>query len=360
MTKRKLKTKIKILLIGIIVLIIVLISAFFTYIYLESPVDKNQDTYVQLTVNKGASTKEIAKLLKENTLIKSELLFELLARFNKNTLKAATYQLQRSMSSKQILDILTDGNIYDPDIIRITFLEGNNITQYAQTIAAKTDHTYDEVIKVMNDKEYLKTLISKYWFLTDEILNPNIYYPLEGYLSPNTYEFQNKQVAIEKIIETMLSQTDVELEPYKDKITGENTVHKFLTMASVVELEGIKPEDRKMIVGVFNNRINLGMNMGSDVTTYYALQKSMTADLTVDEFQTKNLYNTRAANMGGKLPIGPICNPSTSSIEASFQPEDNDYLFFVADKNGKVYYNKTEQEHFQTISEIKEAGDWIW
>ena len=85
------------------------------------------------------------------------------------------------MSSKQILDILTDGSIYDPDIIRITFLEGNSITQYAQTIAAKTDHTYDEVIKIMNDKEYLKTLISKYWFLTDEILNPNIYYPLEGY-----------------------------------------------------------------------------------------------------------------------------------------------------------------------------------
>ena len=64
--------------------------------------------------------------------------------------------------------------------------------------------------------------------------------------------------------------------------------------------------------------------------------------------------------MGGKLPVGPICNPSVSAIEASINPTENDYLFFVADKHGKIYYTKTEKEHLNKVAEIKEKGDWIW
>jgi UPF0755 protein len=64
--------------------------------------------------------------------------------------------------------------------------------------------------------------------------------------------------------------------------------------------------------------------------------------------------------MIGKMPVGPICNPSLSSIEASAKPTDNDYLFFVADKNGKIYYTKTNAEHEKKVAEIKANGDWIW
>ena len=64
--------------------------------------------------------------------------------------------------------------------------------------------------------------------------------------------------------------------------------------------------------------------------------------------------------MAGKLPVGPICSVSKSSIEASINPTTNDYYYFVADKNGKIYYNKTSSGHLQTIKEIKEAGNWIW
>ena len=60
------------------------------------------------------------------------------------------------------------------------------------------------------------------------------------------------------------------------------------------------------------------------------------------------------------MPIGPICNPGLSSIEASINPIDSDYLFFVADKNGKIYYTKTNREHEAKIAEIKANGDWIW
>ena len=114
-----------------------------------------------------------------------------------------------------------------------------------------------------------------------------------------------------------------------------------------------------MITGVFENRLNSGMNLGSDVTTYYALQESMTIDLTKDQFNTENQYNTRGPNMIGKMPIGPICNPNAGSIEAAVNPTANEYYFFVADKNGEIYFTKTNAEHYQKVAELKANGLWI-
>jgi hypothetical protein len=135
------------------------------------------------------------------------------------------------------------------------------------------------------------------------------------------------------------------LEKYKDAISSDP--HYYLTMASIVQLEGTNTENRKKIVGTFKNRLNSGYNMGSDVTTYYALQVDMKEDLKAEQFATVNPYNTRGANMIGKMPIGPICNPSVSSIEASVYPEENDYLFFVADKHGNIYFTKTNAEPYR-------------
>ena len=93
---------------------------------------------------------------------------------------------------------------------------------------------------------------------------------MEGYLAPETYYFDNKDVLITDIIETMLKQTTKILEPYKTKFMEKP--HYYMTMASILELEGTNTENREMIVGIFENRLNGGMNMGSDVTTYYGLQ----------------------------------------------------------------------------------------
>ena len=101
------------------------------------------------------------------------------------------------------------------------------------------------------------------------------------------------------------------------------------------------------------------MNLGSDVTTYYALQKPMTSDLTKEEFATNNQYNTRKENMLG-LPVGPICSISLSSLKAALNPTTNTYYYFVADKLGNIYYTKTSQDHLKKVQEIKEAGNWIW
>ena len=331
----------------------------FICMYLSSPVDRNNDTEIKVEITSGTSTKEIASILKEKELIRSELLFQIHVKFyNAPSLKADTYIFKQNMNLDEIVKILGAGSKYNPDMVKLTFKEGERITNYAKVISENTNNSYDDVIATINDKEYLNTLIIKYWFLTDSILTEGIYYPLEGYLAPNTYHFDDKEVTTKEIIEKMLNQTNENLEKYKTTI--ENNVHNYITMASIVELEGTNTENRKMIVGVFNNRLTSGMNLGSDVTTYYALQHPMNQDLTTAQFATVNPYNTRSTTMMGKMPIGPICNPSESSIEAALAPTQSTYLYFVADKYGKIYFTSTLAEHNAKVKEIKDKGDWIW
>lgn len=343
----------------LVVLGFLLIMLSCVYMYLSGPVDSSNNTDIEVVIPSGTSTKNIGKILKEKNLIRNELFFSVYVKLNsKNSLKASVYTLRKSMGLSKIVNILTNGNNYNENVVTITFKEGMRLTDYAKEIASKTNNTYEQVIDVCNDKEYLNTLINKYWFLTDDILDSNIYYPLEGYLAPNTYQFKDKDVSVKDIVKVMLDQTDKELTKYKDKIT--DNIHYYITMASIVELEGTNTKNRKMIVGVFNNRLKSKMNLGSDVTTYYALQYPMTSDLTTKQFATVNPYNTRGANMEGRMPIGPICNPSMSSIEASINPTDNNYLYFVADKNKEIFYSRTLKEHEALVQEIKDKGDWIW
>ena len=102
------------------------------------------------------------------------------------------------------------------------------------------------------------------------------------------------------------------------------------------------------------------MSLGSDVTTYYAFKVDMgDRDLTAKELNTENPYNTRGPNMIGKLPVGPIDNPSKEAIEATLFYTETDALYFVADKNGKVYFTKSNDEHNAKIKELKKEGLWF-
>ena len=110
---------------------------------------------------------------------------------------------------------------------------------------------------------------------------------------------------------------------------------------------------------LFINRLDAGMNLGSDVTTYYAFQINMAEqDLTQKQLDTKNPYNTRHSSMAGKLPVGPICNSSKSSLDAALSPKETDAFYFVADKNGKVYFTKNYSEHTKIIKELKANDLW--
>ncbi|MBR2828128.1 MAG: endolytic transglycosylase MltG [Bacilli bacterium] len=330
-----------------------------TFFYMLSPIDYNNKENIEVVIKSGTSSSRIASILKDKGLIRSEFIFKVYLTIHKHqTLKATTYQLNKSMSVGKIVSLLEKGNTYNPDEVRITFKEGKRITDYAKEIEKNTNHSYEEVIAVFKDRNILSQYINDYWFLTDEILNTQIYYPLEGYLAPDTYHFKNKDVEVEDIIVTMLEQMKKNLEKYRDLI--QNNIHYYITMASIVELEGTNLENRKMIVGVFQNRLNARMSLGSDVTAYYGVQQDMNRDLTKEEFNQVNGYNTRVPSMIAKMPVGPICNISLESLEASIHPTLHDYYYFVADKNGKIYYTKTMAEHEKKVVEIKSSGDWIW
>ena len=337
--------------------LLILLSA--VYLFLASPVNKDDHEKIEVDVPSGTGVSGIAKILKDNDLIRNEFVFMITVKSKGNLyLQASTYQFSRDMSMEDIIEALSSGSNYNPDAISITFKEGERITDFAEDVAAATNHSEIEFLNAINDATFLSNLMDKYWFLTDSILQDGIYYPLEGYLAPDTYQFENKDVSISTIVEAMLDEMEKELEPYRSKI--QDNVHYYMTMASMLELEGTNTENRKMIAGIFENRLATNMNLGSDVTTYYALQYPMTSDLTTDQFATVNPYNTRASNMAGQMPIGPICNPTLSSLEASIEPTDSTYLYFVADKNGNIYYSNTLAEHEARVQEIKDAGDWIW
>ena len=338
---------------------LILISAGGAWMYLSGPVESGNEEVVEVEISSGTSTRKIGEILEEKNLIHSKYMFMVYVKlYSVNNLKASTYQMNKGMNLDEIINVLQEGSTYNPNAIKLTFKEGQRITDFAKTISNNTNNDYDSIISLMKDRDYISKFIPNYWFLTDVILDKDIYYPLEGYLAPDTYYFDNKEVELDTIINTMLKEMDNKLSKYKT-VMGTD-VHKFMTMASIVELEGTNTENRKMIVGVFNNRLKSGMNLGSDVTTYYGLQADMKNDLTSQQFNTVNAYNTRTNAMIGKLPIGPICNPSLSSIDASVEPTDNDYLFFVADKHGKIYYTRTMKEHEAKIAEIKSNGDWIF
>lgn len=348
----------KIILIPILLVIIIIISFVILFIHSLSPVNSKNDDIVEFTVESGWGKNKIVTELKNKDLIRSEFFSKVILKLTNKELYAGTYKLSKDLSTNEILNKISDQENIENESISITFVEGKRLTTYVTQISDNFDINEEEIYEKLSNKEYLNTLIDKYWFITEDILKENIYYPLEGYLYPDTYEFK-KNSTLEEIIDKFLINMSSKLEDYKDDVTvGKYTIHEYLTLASIVELEGVNSADRGKIAGVFYNRLNSGMSLGSDVTTYYAEKKDFSKDLTQSELNSCNSYNTRGTCVKG-LPIGPICNASLSSISASIEPVENDYYYFVADKNKKTYFSKDGVEHTKTVSRLKSEGLWF-
>ena len=345
---------------SIIFLISLFVFLLSFYRYDLSPVSTSNEDKV-ITVESGSSISSIANLLKNNNLIRSKNVFKIYTKLNnKNNLQAGTYKLSESMSTKQIISVIEEGKIYNKDEIKITFKEGKNIRYIAKTIALNTTNNESDVLSLVKDNDYLNELIEKYWFINSEIKNQNLYYSLEGFLFPETYYFDNKNVTVKEIFTAMLDEMDKRLTPLKEDIEKSKlSIHELLTLSSIVELEGASANDRKEVAGVFYNRLNNKWTLGSDVTTYYASKiDDWSTSLTYKELDDcTNWYNTRCKTYIG-LPVGPIANSSLESIEAVIYPKVHDYFYFVADCKGEVYLTKNETEHINIINKLKRDDNW--
>lgn len=345
---------------SVITFTISFLGVWFVYYHVSLKSVERKSVTINFAVEEGSNYYSIANDLLENKLIRSKFSYKIYIKLHRPTsIKAGVYQLDRNMSVEEIVEALSGDIKHDLNSVTITFKEGKNMHYIINQIVSNTDNTEEDVLKTLKDKEYLNKLINKYWFINDDILNDEIYYSLEGYLYPNTYSFR-KDISVKEIFNVMIDQMSKKLEKYKQAMQdSEYTPHQLLTVASIVELEGVNSADRKGIAGVFYNRLKNNWSLGSDVTAYYgALVDLSERDLTTVELNDNNPYNTRASSMIGRLSVGPICNPSIDSIEAAIYPDEHDYYYFVSDKNGKTYFTKTDSEHLAKKNELIKAGLW--
>ena len=356
MKGKKTKTY-KILLLCSVVCIFIVALFLGMCVYLMSPVSKKSNEKL-IVVESGDSVIDIAHLLKEENLIRNEQVFVYYARLRKaNNIYAASYYLNQNMSVDDIIDTLLEGG-HNANEIRITFNEGINMRKIASIISSETDNSYEDVMNLLKDTKYIDSLIDKYWFLTDDIKNESIYYPLEGYLYPSTYFFSGKDVSVSDIFTTMLDEMDNVLSEYKDEIKNSKySIHELMTLASVTQSEGYDVNDFKNIASVFYNRLEDGTPLGSCVTSYYGVKKEMTDELLMSDINASNAYNTRGDNPR-KMPVGPISSPSSDAIDATLKPITTSYYYFVSDKNHKLYFTKTYTEHENKIAELMDEGLW--
>lgn len=342
---------------GIIIvssLIIVLIGFFVgLFIYGLTPVSDKSEK-VNFTIKSGESKITVVKKLKDAGLSKSELALFVYVFFHSDmNLQAGTYELDRNMSAKEILYIISTGKIIDErEVFKVTFVEGKRLKAYVKLISEKFNFSEEDIYNVINNEEFLKKLIDKYWFIDETILKSELIYPLEGYLFPSTYEFYS-DATIESIIYRMLDEMGKKLESYKNIMTEKNmNTHEVLSMASIIEKEALTAEDRKTVSQVIYKRLELKMSLGMDVTTYYAVQKELTDGLSYNDLSSDSPYNTRNNNLIG-LPVGPICSPSLESIDAVFNPSETNYIYFYADlATGKVYFSETYQDFLKYKQEL--------
>ena len=169
---------------------------------------------------------------------------------------------------------------------------------------------------------------------------------LEGYLLPDTYPFAidaNEETIIRQMVAANLKLRDEMKDKPNSKWATLGNWHKVLTLASVVEEETGKPDERFLIAGVFHNRLEIGMPLGADPTVRFIF-RNLTGPIYKSQLNSDSPYNTR--KFKGLMP-GPISNPGRKAIEAALFPADTKALYFVAkdDGSGTHFFSSTLTDH---------------
>ncbi|WP_338470342.1 endolytic transglycosylase MltG [Niallia sp. XMNu-256] len=333
--------------ISLAIFIIVAVVVVGGYFYISSalkPVDSNSKEEIAVSIPIGSGVTNISNILEESGIIKDARVFKYYVKFkNESGFMAGDYVLKPSMTLEQIINSLKTGKVIQDAVVKIAIPEGTHLKEIAGIIADNTNYSSEEVMKMLNDHEFIDSLMNQYPdLITKEVYDAKVRYPLEGYLFPATYSFYVENPSIEEIVAVMLDKTQSVIENYQTQIKEKNmTVHELLTMASLIEEEATKQVDRDQISGVFYNRLDLGMPLQTDPTVLYAKgahqERVYYKDLEVD-----HPYNTYK-NSG--LTPGPIANAGVSSIEAALSPAETNYLYFLAAPDGQVYFSVTLDEH---------------
>ncbi len=287
---------------------------------------------VVVKIEQGQSGAEVARMLKQKGIIRSELFFKALMRLTSSArdLKAGRFDLRKNTSSFEVINCIKSGKCIHYE--KVTFLEGWRSEEMADLLAEKGITDARAFLDIVREKN------------------------LEGYLFPSTYLFAENTPA-QKVVDEMLVQYRKNIAPLFRQYPTDLTEKQVLTLASIVEREAVVHDERPKIAAVYLNRFRIGKRLEADPTVQYALGFNLKENrywkkgLTYKDLRVNSPYNTYR-NAG--LPPGPICNPSRESVLGVLNPEKNfDALYFVADTGGRHVFSKTYDEHRRNIRRIR-------
>lgn len=328
-----------ILLIGIIICLLIIGGFIYVVNRISVPASASSEE-VAITIETGKGVREIADQLVQEGLITDPFVFKLylLVLRDHSKLQAGEYQLARNLSMIELVGRLILGEV-SPKERLITIVEGWNSREIADYLEKQGIIFADEFILAAQTSDTRNILPQKtYGFLEDKPVNQG----LEGYLFPDTYRVY-KDAGPVKIVEKMLDNFDLKLNAeLREKIANQGkTIFETVTLASIVEKEVGTEADRKIVAGIFLDRLGMGKPLESDATINYVTGKNVLQP-TYQDTEVSSPYNTYK-NTG--LPSGPICNPSLESIHAVINPTESDYLYFLTKPDGTTVFSKTYEEH---------------
>jgi UPF0755 protein len=317
-----------------------MILVFSIYCYEKITSKINTTESIELSIDKNNGINEIIQKLNEKGLLKPKWFFTAVAKsYARATGKfifAGVYKFPATFTNGELVVALFNGkNLL---VKKVTFPEGITINRFASILQKRMDIDSAYFVQLCYNQNFIKHL---------NINATN----LEGYLMPATFNFF-VDVTAEKIIETLVQEQKKVWQKYEnDAKKIDFDYHRTLTLASIIEAETPVIDERKLVSGVYHNRLRKRMLLQADPTVQYALgtqkKRLLYSDLEID-----SRYNTYKY---ADLPPGPINSPSPSSIEAAVNPEGSDYLFFVAvgDGSNRHNFSKNFTEHQQQVDNFK-------
>lgn len=321
-------------------LIVFLLFFFFIFKDQVSLTDK-EDIY--FLVNKNTATYTVAKNLYKQKIIRHPFFLKAYVKISgNNEVHAGTFKLKRNMNIPEIMNILSEKS-GPAEMIQFTVPEGLSLIEIKEILIDKklvSSKEFDNYIKNAS----IGTLSFKYSFI--DTLPQKI---IEGYLYPDTYKVSYGS-SINDIIETMVSNFNKKIYKYYksnfDKtplVKGKMlSFHEIITLASIIEKEAVVESERELIAGVFINRLNKRMYLGSCPTVKYAMGDPKKPVLYFKDLDYKSPFNTYR-NLG--LPPGPIASPGFKSFKAVLNAKQTDYLYFIAKGDGTHHFSKSQKEH---------------
>ncbi|MFH1620973.1 MAG: endolytic transglycosylase MltG [Patescibacteria group bacterium] len=295
---------------------------------------------ININIVEGMTVDDVTTLLFEKGLIQSRLAYKIYMLFDKSAqkVKVGSYPLKSGMSYRLIARTIALGPTREE--VQIKIIEGWSNEAMGLELSKYNVSAADwlsEVGSNKNGKPMADNWRQDFSFLKDLPADSS----LEGFLFPDTYRVWKDQLP-QGLIAKQLSEFEKRATHLVDEAKKQGrTLHEVVTLASIVEKEVADPEDRKIVAGIFLNRIKRGMPLQSDATISY-LTGSGRARSNLDELGIDSPFNTYKYK---GLPPAPICNPGETALEAALNPAASDYFYFLTDEEGKTYYAKTLEEH---------------